>query len=174
MLRFEQSNVKYCVQELLSLGNNNMKMWNIFQWLSMHSELQYGTQAEVIKLYSHNELVGYSLIENFEARTDKSVQHRDVTYQDLGVVHFITLEQHQNKGYATLLADAMYSDIIQPMLARHTHVHAFVTATGRAVPLMERTDIPPCHLVKQFYSDQSFKTKVIDYFTAQESGPKRN
>jgi hypothetical protein len=168
MLRLEQSNVKDCVQELLRLGNNNMKMWNIFQWLSKHRELQNGTQAEIIKLYSQDELVGYSLIENFEARTDKSAQHGSVTYKDLGVVHFITLKQHQNKGYATLLANAMYSDIIQPMLARHTHVHAFVTATGRAVPLMERTDIPPCHLVKQFYSEQSFKTKVIDYLTAQE------
>jgi hypothetical protein len=173
MLRFEQSNVKVCVQELLSLGNNNMKMWNIFQWLSKHHELQHGTQAEIIKLYSQDELVGYSLIENFEARTDKSVQHENVTYQDLGVVHFITFEQHQNKGYATLLANAMYSDIIQPMLARHTQVHAFVTATGRAAPLMTRTDIPSRHLVKQFYSDKSFKTKVVDCLTAQEPKSKR-
>lgn len=172
MLRLEQSNVKDCVKELLRLGNNNMKMWNIFQWLSKHKELEHGTQAEVIKLYCHDELVGYSLIENFEARADKSIRHKGTTYQDLGVVHFVTLNQHQNKGYATLLADAMYSDIIQPMLMRNTDVHAFVTATGRAVPLMERTDIPPCHLVKQFYSEQSFKTKVIDFLTAQE--PKSN
>lgn len=168
MLRFEQSNVKDCAQELLKLGNNNMKMWNIFQWLSKHDELQHGTQAEIIKLYCCDELVGYSLLENFEARTDKSVQYEGTTYQDLGVVHFITLEQHQKKGYATLLANAMFTNIIQPLLARHQHIHAFVTATGRAVPLMERTDIPSCHLVKQFYSNLSFKTKVVDYLNAQE------
>jgi hypothetical protein len=63
MLRLEQSNVKDCVKELLRLGNNNMKMWNIFQWLSKHKELEHGTQAEVIKLYCHDELVGYSLID---------------------------------------------------------------------------------------------------------------
>lgn len=173
MLRLEQGNVKDSVQEFLRLGNSNMKMWNIFQWLSKHKELQHGTQAEVIKLYCHNKLVGYSLIENFEARVDKSVRYKGTTYQDLGVVHFITLDQHRNKGYATLLADAMYSDIIQPMLTRHTQVHAFVTATGRAAPLMTRTGISPCHLVKQFYSEQSFKTKVIDYLAAQKLTSKR-
>lgn len=171
MLRLEQGNVKGSVQELLSLGNNNMKMWNIFQWLSKHKELQHGSQAEIIKLYNHDELVGYSLIENYEARTDKSIRYKGIIYQDLGVVHFITLDQHRNKGYATLLANAMYCNIIQPLLTRHTHVHAFITATGRAAPLMTRTGISPYHLIKQFYSIQSFKTKVIDYLTEQKLQP---
>jgi hypothetical protein len=167
MLKFEHCNAKACVQELLALGNNNMKMWNIFQWLSENDELQHGTQAEIIKLYNHDELVGYSLIENFEARSDKSTRHEGVTYQDLGVVHFITLEKYRGKGYATMLASAMYSNIIKPMLGRHTNVHSFVTATGRAAPLMARTDIHPRHLVKQFYSDISFQVKVIDYLNTK-------
>ncbi len=136
MLKFEHCKVKNCVDELLALGNNNMKMWNIFQWLAQHDELQNGTQAEIIKLYVDDELVAYSLLENYEVRTDKTVrypevlhkdeQHKEVTYQDLGVVHFVTLDEHRKKGYATLLADAMFKDIIAPLLARHTGVHAFV------------------------------------------------
>ena len=177
MLRFEHGNVKNCVDELLALGNNNMKMWNIFQWLAQHDELQNGTQAEIIKLYVDDELVGYSLLENYEARTDKTVQYKadhnkSATYQDLGVVHFVTLDEHRKKGYATLLADAMFKDIIEPLLARHTsahsNVHAFITATGRAAPLMERTDICPTQLIKQFYSDVSFQVKVVDYLSEQK------
>ena len=175
MLRFEHSNVKNCVDELLALGNNNMKMWNIFQWLAQHDELQNGTQAEIIKLYVDEVLVGYSLLENYEARTDKAVHYQRVTYQDLGVVHFITLDEHRNKGYATLLADAMFKDVIEPLLTRHTNrhkdvqadVHAYVTATGRAAPLMARTEIHSRHLIKQFYSDASFKVKVVDYLADQ-------
>ena len=169
MLRFEHCNVKTCADELLALGNNNMKMWNIFQWLVQHDELQYGTQAEIIKLYVDDELVAYSLLENYEARTDKTVHYPEATYQDLGVVHFVTLNDHRKKGYATLLADAMFKDIIAPLLARHTstysNVRAFVTATGRAAPLMERTDICPTQLIKQFYSDASFQVKVVDYLS---------
>ncbi len=172
MLRFEHCNVKNCVDELLALGNNNMKMWNTFQWLAQHDELQNGSQAEIIKLYVDEVLVGYTLLENYEARTDKTVRHQSVTYQDLGVVHFVTLDEHRKKGYATLLADAMFKDVIAPLLARHTsthsNVHAFVTATGRAAPLMERTDICPTHLIKQFYSDVSFQMKVVDYLSEQK------
>lgn len=122
MLKFERCNAKTCVDEMLALGNNNMKMWNIFEWLAKHDELQNGTQAEIIKLYVADELVGYSLLENYQARTDKAVHHQGIIYQDLGVVHFITLEKYRNKGYATQLADAMYSDIIAPMLAEYTDV----------------------------------------------------
>lgn len=168
MLRFEHCNVKSCANELLALGNNNMKMWYIFEWLAKHDELQYGTQAEIIKFYVDGELAAYSLLENFETRTDKIAEHQGVTYQDLGVIHFITLHEHRNKGYATLLADAMYKDIIEPMLVRHSDVHAYVVATGRAGPLMARTDIPAINLVKQFYSDVSFKVKVVDYLKGQE------
>jgi len=168
MLRFDHCNVKTCANELLALGNDNMKMWYIFEWLAKHDELQYGTQAEIIKLYVDGELVGYSLLENFEVRTDKIVHHQGVTYQDLGVVHFVTVHEHRNKGYATLLANALYKDIIEPMLARHSDVHAYVTATGRAAPLMERTDISSLNLIKQFYSDVSFKVKVVNYLREQE------
>jgi hypothetical protein len=163
MLRFEHCNVKTCVHELLALGNNNTRMWNLFNWLAEHDELQYGTQAEIIKLYNEDELMGYSLIENYQARTDKRVQHQGVTYQELGVVHFRTFAPHRNKGYATMLANKMYNHIIAPMLERHRHVHGYVTATGRAAPLMARTDIASFNLVKEFYSDTSFAVKVANY-----------
>lgn len=177
MLKFEQDNVKNCVDELLALGNNNMKMWNIFQWLATHDELQHNTQAEVIKLYIDNELAAYSLFENYQARTDKITLHQGTSYQDLGVIHFITLEQHRNQGYATQLANAMHEGIIAPLLALyqtpHCPIHAYVTATGRAGPLMERTHIPAIHLVKQFYSDASFEKKVVNYFGAQNNTTNR-
>ena len=173
MLRFEHCNVKTCANELLALGNDSMKMWYIFEWLAKHDELRYGTQAEIIKLYVDDELLGYGLFESYEARTDKIVHHQGVTYQDLGVIHFVVLQEHRNKGYATMLANALYKDIIKPLLERHRDVHAYVTATGRAVPLMERTDIPSINLIKQFYSDVSFKVKVIDYLREQESKNKK-
>ena len=170
-IRFEQTNAKYCAAELIALGNHNMKMWNIFQWLLNHDDLQHGTQAEMIKLYCEDELVAYSLFESFENRSDKVTHFQDKIYQDLGVVHFITFSKHQNKGYASQLANVMYADIIKPLLARHaathTDVYAYVTATGRAVALMERTDILPSQLVKQFYSEASFKVKVVDYLATQ-------
>ncbi len=170
MLRFECCNVKNCVSELIALGNNNMKMWNIFQWLAQHDELQHGTQAEIIKLYVDEELVGYSLFENYQARRDKVVRFQGASYQELGVIHFITLEDHRNKGYATQLASAMYSDVIEPMLTsyRGSESHyVYVLATGRAAPLMERTDIPSVNLIKQFYSDASFEMKIVDYLAKQ-------
>jgi hypothetical protein len=168
MLKFERCNVKTCVNELLALGNNNARMWNLFNWLANNDTLQHGSLAEIIKLYVDDELVGYSLLESYQARTDKCVQHQGITYQDLGVVHFRTLDLHRNKGYATLLADAMYHDIIEPLLARHTDVHAYITATGRAAPLMERTSIPAINLIKQFYSDVSFEEKVINYLNSKK------
>ncbi len=165
------------MQELLALGNNNMKMWNIFQWLAKHDELQHGTQAEIIKLYADEQLVAYSLFENYLVRGDKVIHHQDSVYKELGVVHFITLDQYRNKGYASQLANAMYSDIIEPMLATYSDshldlktdskMHVYVTATGRAAPLMERTDIPAINLIKQFYSDASFETKVANYLAEQ-------
>jgi hypothetical protein len=62
-----------------------------------------------------------------------------------------------------MLANKMYNDIIAPMLERNRHVHGYVTATGRAAPLMTRTDISPFNLVKEFYSDASFAVKVANY-----------
>lgn len=171
MLRLEHCNVKVCATELLALGNNNMKMWNIFEWVSQHDELQYGTQAEIIKLYVGDELAAYSLLENYQARTDKIIHYKGVRYQDLGVIHFITLDSHQNKGYATLLANAMYNDVVEPMLAAYRDMddshRVYVTATGRAAPLMERTNISPLHLVKQFYSEATFASKVANYLSTQ-------
>tara|TARA_B110000438_G_scaffold216729_1_gene209337 strand:- start:597 stop:1133 length:537 start_codon:yes stop_codon:yes gene_type:complete len=169
MLRFEHCNVKACVHELLAFGNNNARMWNLFNWLAKHDELQYGTQAEIIKLYVGDELAGYSLIENYQARTDTIVQHQGITYQDLGVIHFRTFESHRNKGYATLLADKMYNDIVAPMLANNHDVHGYVVATGRAAPLMARTEIPSFNLVKQFYSDATFAEKVANYLSEQKA-----
>lgn len=165
MHRFERCNVKECVHELIALGNNNARMWNLFQWLAQHEELQHGTHAEIIKLYVDEALVGYSLLENYQARTDKIVHHQGVRYQELGVIHFRTLTDHRNKGYATLLANAMYEEIIKPLLAdnRAANTHVYVIATGRAAPLMARTEIPPFNLIQQFYSEASFKVKVSDY-----------
>ena len=168
MLRFEHCNVKTCTNELLALGQADMKMWYIFEWLDKHEELQNGTQAEIIKLYVNDELVGYSLFENFEARADKVTVHQGVNYKELGIIHFVTVIEHRNKGYATLLANALFKNIIEPMLARYNDFHVYVIATGRAVPLMERTDIPSKYLIKQFYSDLSFKEKVVNYLRKQE------
>lgn len=167
MLRFERCNVATCTDELLALGNTNTKMWTIFSWLAKHGSLQNGTQAEIIKLYVNDILVGYSLFENYEYRTDKKYQFNNINYQNLGVVHFITIEEHRNNGYATLLANALYTDIIQPMLLRYSDVHAYVVATGRAIPLIARTELSSLNLIKQFYSDVSFEEKVVMYLREQ-------
>lgn len=173
MLRIESCNAKTCVEELVALGNNNMKMWNLFQWLLDHDDLQHGTQAEVVKLYVNDELAAYSLLENFQQRTDKNVIHKGKSYQELGIIHFITLAQHQNKGYATLLADILYKDILKPILDEHLKKNkfdrAYFIATGRAVALMERTQLPTLNLIKQFYSDASFEEKVVQYLNPLEN-----
>ena len=65
----------------------------------------------MVKLYVNEELVAYSLLENYEARTDKTKLYKGELYRDLGVVHFVTMPKHRNKGYASLVADAMYKDI---------------------------------------------------------------
>jgi hypothetical protein len=167
MQRFEYCNAKDCAQELLALGQINMKMWYLFTWLTQHGQLQHGTQAEMIKLYVNEKLVAYSLLENYEAATDKKKWHEGVLYQDLGVIHFVTLPVHRKKGYASLVADLMYKDVIQPLLARYTNVYVYVTATEKAVPLMRRTGIEASNLVTQFYSDLSFKEKVVDRINPQ-------
>ncbi|WP_350432570.1 GNAT family N-acetyltransferase [Shewanella sp. H8] len=161
MQRFEYCNANTCAEELLALGPVNMKMWYLFQWLTEHEQLRYGTQAEMVKLYINKELVAYGLLENYEARTDKTTLYEGDLYQDLGVVHFVTMPEHRKKGYASLVADVMYKDIIQPLLARHNDVRAYVTATERAVPLIQRTAIDAANLVTQFYSDATFLEKVV-------------
>ena len=163
MQRFEYCNVKTCAAEMLALGQESMKMWYIFKWLTEHDELRHGTQAELIKLYVGQELVAYSMFENYEACADKIVQHQGVTYQDLGVVHFVTVNKHRNKGYASLLADVLYDDVISPLLARYVDVRAYITVTGRAVSLMQRTPIKPVNMIKQFYSEVTFEEKVVKY-----------
>ena len=162
MQRFEYCNANTCADELLALGQVNMKMWQLFQWLTEHNQLRHGTQAEMIKLYVNEELVAYSLLENYEDRTDKTKRYAGECYQDLGVVHFVTMPGHRKKGYASLVADVMYKDVIRPLLARHNNTHVYVTATAKAVPLMQRTGIDDANLVTQFYSDLSFKKKVVD------------
>lgn len=163
MRRFEYCNANTCAEECQVLGQVNMKMWQLFQWLIEHQELQHGTQAEVIKLYVNEELVAYSLLENYQTRTDKTKCFEGKTYQELGVVHFVTQPEHRKKGYASLLADVMYNDVIQPLLARYSaaNVYVYITATEKAVPLMQRTQIDACNLVTQFYSDLTFKQKVV-------------
>jgi GNAT superfamily N-acetyltransferase len=161
MLRFEYDNAKNCAQALLDLGPINMKMWYLFEWLTLHDELRHGTQAEVVKLYVDEELVAYSLFESYEACLDKKRIFQQDIYQDLGVVHFVTLPTHRKKGYASLLADVIYNQVIKPLLARHSEVHAYIVATERAVPLMQRTAIKPSQLVTQFYSDITFTDKVV-------------
>ena len=164
MERFEYCNANTCAEELLDLGQINMKMWYLFQHLAKYEQLRNGTQAEMIKLYVKGELVAYSLLENYEARTDKTKLHEGELYQDLGVVHFVTMPEHRKKGYASLVADVMYSKVIEPLLARYSddNINAYITATGRAVPLMQRTAIGAANLVTQFYSDLTFKDKVIE------------
>ncbi|MFT2090580.1 GNAT family N-acetyltransferase [Paraglaciecola sp. 2405UD69-4] len=167
MHRFEYCNGKTCAEEMLALGQINMKMWYLFSWLSKHEKLQHGTQAEVIKLYVNQELVAYSVLENYQGRTDKETLFQGRLYQDLGVVHFVTLPQYRNKGYASLLANKMYQDVIQPLLSRHnsSSKYVYVTATKRAVPLMERTGISDLNLVTEFYSDTSFEKVVASKIT---------
>ena len=162
MQRFEYCNANTCAEELLALGQINMKMWYLFQYLTEHGQLRHDTQAEMIKLYVNEELVAYSLLENYETCTDKKTLYEEVLYQDLGVVHFVTMPDHRKNGYASLIADVMYKDVIKPLLARHRDVHVYVIATGRAVPLMQRTAIDAANLVTQFYSDLTFKEKVIE------------
>jgi len=161
MRRFEVCNAKSCIQELLALGQISMKMWYLFEWLKEHGELHHGTQAEMVKLYVDDELVAYSLLENYAAHPDKVKYYQGETYQELGVVHFVTLPEHRHKGYATALADKMYTNIIAPLLAQYPDVIAYVTATERAVPLMQRTAIKSTQLVTQFYSDHTFEQKVV-------------
>jgi hypothetical protein len=117
----------------------------------------------MIKLYVNEELVAYSLLENYEARTDKTASHDGQIYRDLGVIHFVTVPKYRKKGYASSVAEAMYKDVIQPLLARHSHINAYVTATKKAVPLMQRTEINASNLVTQFYSDLTFKEKVAEF-----------
>ena len=161
MQRFEVCNAKSCAEELLALGQINMKMWYLFEWLKEHGELRHGTQAEVIKLYVDEQLVAYSLLENYEACSDKITMYKSKVYQDLGVVHFVTVPAYRKKGYASILADKMYMEVIKPLLARYSDVIAYVTATERAVPLMQRTGIKKTQLVTQFYSDLTFEQKVV-------------
>jgi hypothetical protein len=169
MQRFEHCNANTCAQELLALGQVNMKMWYLFKWLTEHDQLRHGTQAEIIKLYVNQELVAYSLLENYEARTDKTKLYAGELYQDLGVVHFVTMPVYRKKGYASLVADVMYKDIIQPLLARHSNTHVYVTASEKAVPLMQRTGINASNLVTQFYSDLTFKEKVAESINPRKS-----
>ena len=162
MQRFEYCNANTCAEELLALGQVNMKMWYLFKWLSEHDQLRHGTQAEMIKLYVNEELVAYSLLENYEARTDKTTLHEGELYQDLGVVQFVTMPEYRKKGYASLVADVMYKDVIQPLFARYSNTYVYVTATEKAVPLMQRTGIDNSKLVTQFYSELSFIAKVAE------------
>ena len=162
MQRFKYCNADTCAEELLALGQVNMKMWQLFQWLTEHNQLRHGTQAEMIKLYVNEELVANSLLENYEDRTDQTKRYAGECYQDLGVVHFVTMPEHRKKGYASLVADVMYKDVITPLLARHSDNKVYVTATEKALPLMQRTSIDASNLVTQFYSDLSFKKKVVD------------
>ncbi len=164
MQRFEYCNANTCAEELLALGQINMKMWYLFKWLTEHEQLRHGTQAEMIKLYVNEELVAYSLLENYEDCTDKTKLYEGELYQDLGVVHFVTMPEHRKKGYASLIADVMYRDVIKPLLARYSDadVNVYVTATEKAVPLMQRTEIDASNLVTQFYSDLTFKEKVVE------------
>ncbi|MFT5637009.1 MAG: hypothetical protein ACI89T_002482 [Cognaticolwellia sp.] len=105
MQRFEHCNANTCAEELLVLGQVNMKMWYLFRWLLKHNQLSLGIQAEMDKLYVNEELVAYGLLENYEARTDKIKIFEGKLYQDLGVVHFVTMREHRKKGYASLVAD---------------------------------------------------------------------
>jgi len=161
MQRFEYCNANTCAEELLALGQINLKMWYLCQSIAEHKQLRHGTQAEMIKLYINEELVAYSLLENYEACTDKTKLYEGALYQNVGVVHFVTMPKHRKKGYASLIADVMYKEVIKPLLARFSDVYVYVIATGQAVPLMQRTEIDFSNLVTQFYSDRTFIEKVV-------------
>jgi hypothetical protein len=166
MQRFEYCNANTCAEELLALGQVNMKMWYLFQWLTKHKQLTFGTQAEMIKLYVNEALVAYSLLENYEARADKIKLYEGELYQELGVVHFVTMPEHRKQGYASLVADVMYKDVIKPLLTRHVNadanVNVYVVATKKAATLMQNTGLSASDLVTQFYSELSFKQKVVE------------
>jgi hypothetical protein len=92
----------------------------------------------MIKLYVNQQIVAYNLLENHEARTDKTTLYEGELYQDLGVVHFVTMPEYRKKGYASLVVDVMYKDVIQPLLARYSNTNVYVSATEKVVPLMQR------------------------------------
>jgi hypothetical protein len=70
------------------------------------------------------------------------------------------MPKYRKKDYVSLVADVMYKDVIQPLLARYSNTHLYVAATKKAVPLMQRIRIDTSNLMTQFYSDLSFKEKV--------------
>jgi hypothetical protein len=160
-LRLEHCMANTCAEELFIFSKENNINYAVYEWLITHESLEYGTKVELIKLYSNNELVGYASIENFESRNDKTNYHQGIAYQELGLIHFVTSLNHRNKGFATLLSNAFYSDIIKPLLERHDN-NSFIISTGRATPLIERTGINMDRVLLEFYSDASFIRKVVN------------
>lgn len=101
---------------------------------------------------------------NYEARADKIKLYEGELYQELGVVHFVTVPEHRKQGYASLVAGVMYKDVIKPLLTRHVNADAnvYVIATKKAAALMQNTGLSASNLVTQFYSELSFKQKVVE------------
>lgn len=166
MIRFEKCMATDCIEEMIAFKNENYKMETMFNAIHENGKLNHGTVAELVKLYVDETLVGYSLFENYEKREGKSLTHNDIQYNDLGVVHFVTSSEYRGKGYASKLADEMFKRIVNPLLNKYGD-NSYVVATGRAVPLMQRTKLDSNKLVTQFYSEVTFEEKVVNYLAEQ-------
>jgi GNAT superfamily N-acetyltransferase len=166
MIRFEHCMAADCIEEMIAFKNENYKMETMFNAIHENGKLKHGTVAELVKLYVDETLVGYSLFENYEKREGKSFSHNDIQYNDLGVVHFVTSSEYRGRGYASKIAEEMFKRIINPILNKYGD-NSYVVATGRAVPLMQRTNLDSDKLVTQFYSEVTFEEKVVNYLAAQ-------
>jgi hypothetical protein len=158
-------NAKERKQELFEFAAKNGEMSFMFEWLFTHDELQYGTQAEMVLLYVDNELVSYGLLEDWQFRTDKTNVDNGQVYRNLGLIHFVTKHEDRRKGYGTILAKRLYTDIIEERLEAHKgddNINFYMTAGGAAA-LMKKSGIRPYALIPQMYSDVSFPIKVVKY-----------
>lgn len=161
---FARELLKFSVKEDESL--RYQRMGTMYTWLMKHGSLEHGTVLEAIKLYCDNELVAYAVFESYEHRSDKVITVDGESYRDLGMVHFRTKPECRGRGYATMLADALYTDVISPLLAQHEK-NSFVMATGDAIQLMKRSGMDMNRLSTSFYSDVSFKEKVLDVWNGK-------
>jgi hypothetical protein len=159
--RFEHSMINTCADELLKFAKENNFKYFLYEFLLENGELQHGMKVEIIKLYCNDDLVGYASIESNEFRKDKVTIYNQTVYQDLGLIHFATALNHRNKGYASLLANIFYKDVVTPLFSRHDK-NSFIIATGRAIALIERTGIDMDRVVLDFYSPITFENKVIN------------
>lgn len=141
------------------------RVGNIFNYLRTNNSLAHGTIAEGVVVYQNNEIVAYAFIENFENRDDKVINHNNVHFHDLGVIHFRTKMSLRGKGYASFVAKHFYSDIIKPLFERN-RPNSFILATGDAVPIILKAGLSPNKIATEFYSANTFESKVLSKWAA--------